>query len=79
VVWLERANERAKVGEELLSIFKIFHSSLTFNKCKQECRDSQKRDGNCYIFANSHFAILPPLLLAESGNLGIFQWLSYTL
>jgi hypothetical protein len=36
-------------------------------------------NGNCHIFANSRWAILPPLLLANSGHLGISQRLSDTL
>jgi hypothetical protein len=39
VVWIERA----KIGEDLLRVFKIFHY---FNKYKQECGASEKRDGN---------------------------------
>jgi hypothetical protein len=34
---------------------------------------------NCCVFANSRWTILALLLLADSGYLGIFQWLSYTL
>jgi hypothetical protein len=33
----------------------------------------------CHVFANSRWAILPPLLLADSGFLGISQRLSCTL
>ncbi len=42
-------------------------------------RPSGKRDGNCHVFANSHWEMLPALLLAGCGYLGISQWLSYTL
>ncbi len=34
---------------------------------------------NCHVFADSHWAVLPPLLLADSRYLGISQRLSYTL
>jgi hypothetical protein len=38
-----------------------------------------KNNGNCHFFASSRWAILPSLLLAEGGNLGISQPLSYNL
>jgi hypothetical protein len=31
----------------------------------------RKGDGNCHVFANRRWAILSPLLLDDSGNLGI--------
>jgi hypothetical protein len=34
---------------------------------------------NCHVFANSCWEILPPLLLADNGYLGISQQLSDTL
>jgi hypothetical protein len=34
---------------------------------------------NCHVFADSRWAILPSLLLAGGGYLGISQGLSYTL
>jgi hypothetical protein len=74
VVWLERA----KIGEETLSVFKIFTASATFNKCKQKRSSSEEINGNCYVFANSRWAILPALLLANSRYLGISQRLSNT-
>jgi hypothetical protein len=58
--------------------FKNF-APLTFNKCEQKCDPSEKRDGNSHIFANNHWEMLPPLLLAGCRYLGIFQQLSYTL
>ncbi len=36
-------------------------------------------NGNCQVFADSHWAILSPLLLAGGWYLGISQQLSYTL
>jgi hypothetical protein len=71
--------KRAKIGEELLSILKFFHSPSTFNKCKQNHSTSENMNGSCQVFANSQWAILPPLLLADSGYLAISQRLSYTL
>jgi hypothetical protein len=57
--------ERAKMGEEPLSFLKkIFTAPLTFKKCEQKHSPSEKRDGNCHVFANSRWEILPPLLLA---------------
>jgi hypothetical protein len=41
--------ERAKIGEDPLRVFQIFHFhkfSSTFNKYKQNCGASEKRDGN---------------------------------
>jgi hypothetical protein len=35
-------------------------------------------NGNCYVLANSRWAILPCLLMADGGNLGISQQLSHT-
>jgi hypothetical protein len=35
--------------------------------------------GNCHVFADSHWEILPSLLLADCGYFGISQRLSYTL
>jgi hypothetical protein len=50
--------ERAKIGEEPLSIFKIFHSFFDFfNKCKQKRSSAEEIHGNCYFFANSRWAI----------------------
>jgi hypothetical protein len=40
---------------------------LTFHNCKQKCGASEKGDGNCHVFANSRWAIQPPLLLADGG------------
>ncbi len=57
----------------------FFTAPSTFNKCEQKHGPSEKRDGNCHIFANSHWEILPPLLLAGCRYLGISQRLSYTL
>jgi hypothetical protein len=50
-----------------------------FNKRKQKHSSSEEINGNCDVFANSRWAILPALLLANSGNLGISQRLSNTL
>jgi hypothetical protein len=72
VVWLESA----KIGTEKLSILKFFTTPLTVNKCEQKRSPSEKRDGNRHIFANSHWKILPQLLLAGGGYFGISQWLS---
>jgi hypothetical protein len=44
--------ERAKIGEDLLTVFEIFHCSSTFNKYKQKLGTSEKRDGNCHVLAN---------------------------
>jgi hypothetical protein len=51
---------------------------LTFNKYEQKRSPSEQRDGNCHVFANSHWEILAPLLLTGGGYLGISQRLSYT-
>jgi hypothetical protein len=60
--------------------FKKFSTvPLTFNKFKQKRNALEKRDVNCHVFANSCWAILTSLLLADSGYLGISLWLSYTL
>ncbi len=40
---------------------------------------SEEMDGNCHVFANSLWAILPQFLLADVGYLGISQQLSHTL
>jgi hypothetical protein len=71
--------ERAIKGKEPLSILKIFTAPSTFKKCEQKHFPSEKRDGNCHVFANSRWEILPPLLLAGCRFLGISQRLSYTL
>jgi hypothetical protein len=55
---------RANIGEEQLSVFKVFHSSFDY-VCKQKCGASEKRNGNCHVFANSRWAILPFLLLTH--------------
>jgi hypothetical protein len=70
--------ERAKIGKEPLSITNFFTALSTFNKCEQKRCPSEKRDGNCYVFANSHWEILPLLLMAYGRYLGISQRLSYT-
>jgi hypothetical protein len=43
-VWFERA----KIGEEPLIVFKIFHT--TFHKCKQKRCDSEKGMGIAPLF-----------------------------
>jgi hypothetical protein len=48
-------------------------------KVKQKCSASQKRDGNFHVFANNRWAIPSPLILDDSGFLGIYQRLSYNL
>jgi hypothetical protein len=75
VIWLERA----KIGEEPLSIFKFSTASSNFNKCKQKCSISEEINGNCHVLVNSHWAVLHPLLLANSEYMGISQRLSDTL
>jgi hypothetical protein len=70
---------RAKIGKESLSILNIFHSSFDLKKYEQKCGPSEKMDGNCHVFANSRWEILPPLLLAGWSYLGISQRLSNTL
>jgi hypothetical protein len=55
VVWLERA----KIGEELLTFLKFSTASSTLNKCKQKRSSSEEIHGNCYIFADSRWAMLP--------------------
>ncbi len=67
VVWLERA----KIGKELLRFKNIFTAPTTFNKCEQKRGPLEQRDGNCHVFANSRWEILPPLLLAGGRYLGI--------
>jgi hypothetical protein len=71
MVW----KERAKIGEDPLRVFKIFHSSIEINR---NTALENKRDGNCHV-SDSCWAILPSLLLAEGGNLDISPQLSYTL
>jgi hypothetical protein len=73
LVWLERT----KIGKEPLSILNILTAPLTFNKCEQKCGRLGKRDGNCQIYANSRWEMLPPLLLAGCRYLGISQRLVY--
>jgi hypothetical protein len=68
---------KSKNRQELLSILKICTAPSTFNKCGKKYGPSEKSDENCYVFANSHWEILPPLLLAGGGYLGISQGLSY--
>jgi hypothetical protein len=68
VVWLKRA----KIEVELLSVKKILTAPSTLHKGKQKHRA-------CRFFANSRWAILPPLLLADSRYLGISQQFSYIL
>jgi hypothetical protein len=46
--------KRAKIGEDPLKDFKIFHCSFDFNKYEQKHVASEKRDGNCHVLANSH-------------------------
>jgi hypothetical protein len=45
--------ERAKIGEELLSILKFSTAPSTFSKCKEKHSGSEKRDGSFHVFANS--------------------------
>jgi hypothetical protein len=71
--------KRVKIGEEPLVLLNISTAPATFHKCKQKHSDSKTRDGNCHVFANSGWAILPPLLLADSGYLRIAQRLSNSL
>jgi hypothetical protein len=61
--------EKSKKGEEPL---KVSSTSATFHHYKPKRSSSEKREGNCHIFANSRWAILPPLLLADCGYLGLF-------
>jgi hypothetical protein len=62
--------ERAKI-EDLLSVYKFSTVPFTYNKNKQNCGASEKRDGNCHLLAKSRWAILSCLLLADARNLGI--------
>jgi hypothetical protein len=66
VVWKERAKNRRKFSTPPIPI--------NGNAVLQ-----RKGDGNCHVYADGRWAILPSLLLADGGNLGISQWLSYTL
>jgi hypothetical protein len=52
---------------------------LSYKKRKQKCSPSEKKDGNCHVFANSRWEIFPLLTLAGCRYLGISQRLSYTL
>jgi hypothetical protein len=70
-------NKNSKRAAE--HIKKFLTPPLTFNKCEQKCGLSGKRNGNCHVFANSHWEMLPPLLLSGCRYLGISQQLSYTL
>jgi hypothetical protein len=38
--------KRAKIEEDLVRVFKFSTVTLTFNKYKQKCCASEKRDGN---------------------------------
>jgi hypothetical protein len=38
--------ERAKIGEDLLRVLQFSIVTSTFNKYKQKCGASMKRDGN---------------------------------
>ncbi len=62
-----------------MRILKIFPVPPTLNKYEQKMGTTEKRDGNCHVLANSSWAILSCLLLADSGNFGISQRLSNTI
>jgi hypothetical protein len=47
--------------------------SQSINKCEQKRGPSEKWDGNCHVFANSCWEILPPLLLEDRGYMVISQ------
>jgi hypothetical protein len=56
---------KCKIGEEPLRVLKISTAPSTFNKGKLKNGTSEKRDANCYIFANSHCTSLLSLLLTD--------------
>ncbi len=58
---------------------KSFSLSLICYEFQQKCSTSAKTSRNCYIFANSRWAVLNSLLLAEDGYLDISQQLYNTL
>jgi hypothetical protein len=66
-----KSKNRRRTARHFLKKFSTVPS--TFNKCKQNRSASEKRDGHCHIFANSCWAILPPLLLADGWYFGIFR------
>jgi hypothetical protein len=79
-VWLKFVwGDRKYFGEEPLRVFKIFSMCLWFFiDINRNAAPSEEMNGNCHVLANSHWAILPPLLLAGSGYLGISQRLPIT-
>jgi hypothetical protein len=74
---------QAKIGEEPLGFSKIFQSSFDLHVINVNRNAALKRkgmeNGNCHVFADSCWAILPSLLLAVRGYLGISQRRFYTL
>ncbi len=58
---------------------KYLHIPLNFIIIKRNAALQRKWIGNSHVFANSHWAILPLLLLADSGYLGVSWQFSYTL
>jgi hypothetical protein len=66
------------MGEETLSDFLNFPRPLRLLINVNYNAASEKMDGNCNVFANSRWAILPSLLLADVYYLGISSRLSNT-
>jgi hypothetical protein len=71
--WLERE----KIGEKPLSFF-LFSTDSSINVNRNATPQGKVME-ICHVFANSHWAMLPPLLLAGEGYSGICQRLSYSL
>jgi hypothetical protein len=59
--------------EESMRVFSILHCSFGFYEILKEPLCLRERNGNCNVFADSHWAILPCLLLSLSFISWIFH------
>jgi hypothetical protein len=69
---LAKIVKKCKEGKKPLRFLKFSAAPLSFNKYSTRSIPD-KRDGNCYIYIDSRWAILPCLLLADSLFSQIFQ------
>jgi hypothetical protein len=55
---------KSKNSRRTAEVFLQFSTApSTFNRYKQKCGTLEKKDRNCFVFADSRWAILPQLLL----------------
>jgi hypothetical protein len=73
---IRQSKNRRKTAEHFKKFTQFLH--LSKNVFKNAARQRKGME-ICHAFTNSHCTILPSLLLADSGYLGISQQLSDTL